>query len=131
MTLTHCCLLEIKIHSVSCQSQLKPQTWYVKILKNNVKIFHHHTGLHALTFEWVVELEFSKEVILVHVCCGIRHMFMQIGLGAIQLTWAPGSRADTGGRQEDFSGSPCSGLKRMGIGNIPSLRAGTWASLTE
>lgn len=98
MTLTHCRLLEIKIHSVSCRSWLKPQTWRIKILKNMSKLFiTAPTYIHA-HLSGVVGLEFSKDVTLVHVCCGIRHMFMQLGRGVVQLTWAPGSgrRRDAG-----------------------------------
>lgn len=127
MTLTHCCLLEIKIHSVYCQSWLKPQTWYIKIFKNMSKSFiTTQACIHSQSSK-VVELEFSKKVTLVHVCSEhYEHVYAD---------WPQCCTNDQGlgewtreGHRKISLGSPCSALKRVEIGNISSLLAVTWDS---
>lgn len=121
MTLTHCCLLEIKIHSVYCLNWLKPKTGCIKIFQYMSKLFTTPTGLHF--YSWVQYweyLEFSRKMACVRLCSHVWCTCFCI-LALVLHCW-PGHgewAQQAMGTPPDL---PCSGLKT----ECPLLAGITW-----
>lgn len=121
MTLTHCCLLEIKIHSVHCQNGLKRKTWYIKIIKNTPQLLVIALACVRSHSSGGLELEFSGGAAAFTCVPGTVCAFTHAGLGVATLASASESERGSG----HFSRFAMLRLGKGGNQDCPTLPAVT------